>query len=203
METIPEPAAPSITGRTLLSRLRAETREDHERLERDLNLLRADLTLASYRNLVERFYGFYAPWEYEMTPMLPGNLAAFFEERRKVPKLWADLRFLGCESGNGLPLCQNLPGLSSMPRILGSWYVVEGATLGGQLISRHLERTLNLQNGCGYAFFSSYGSCVSAMWQAFRDVLLAYSPEQDDDLVVDSAVDTFRCLQRWLCRNSG
>jgi len=121
--------------RMILSRLRTETGQDHVRLEADLDLLRADMRLDSYRDLLARFYGFYVPWEREVTRNLPENLTDFFHERRKVPKLLADLEFLGRERVDGLPLCRSLPSLDSVPRILGSLYVVEGATLGGQLIS--------------------------------------------------------------------
>ena len=134
-----------------------------------------------------------------MLQHIPNSLAAFFNDRRKVPKLLADLEFLGYEAADRLPMCRSLPPLDSVPGILGSLYVVEGATLGGQLISRHLERTLGLREGRGYAFFSSYGPQVGSRWRSFRDVLLSCSTEQDDDRIVDSATATFRGMYAWLC----
>ena len=185
--------------RTLLARLRAETRQDHERLEADLVLLRADIELEWYRDLIARFYGFYVPWEQEVMRHIPSSLTAFFNERRKAPKLLADLEFLSYDAADGLPMCRSLPSLDSVPGILGSLYVVEGATLGGQLISRHLERTLGLREGRGYAFFSSYGPQVGSMWRSFRDLLLSCSTEHDEDRIVDSATATFRGIHAWLC----
>jgi heme oxygenase (biliverdin-IX-beta and delta-forming) len=198
-EMIPSIAARGKAERMLLSRLRAETRQDHERLEADLDLLRADMGLESYRELIARFYGFYTPWEHEVIRNLPDNLTAFFSDRRKVPMLLADLEFLGHEATDSLPLCRSLPPLDNVPRILGSLYVVEGATLGGQLISRHMEQALGLRDGRGYAFFSSYGSQVGNMWRTFRDLLLTASTAQDEDEIVGSATQTFRDIHAWLC----
>jgi heme oxygenase len=60
----------SAAPRTLLLRLKDETRDVHESLERDLDLLRPDLTLERYQSVVERFYGFYHPWENAVKPLL-------------------------------------------------------------------------------------------------------------------------------------
>jgi heme oxygenase (biliverdin-IX-beta and delta-forming) len=130
-EMSPVAVAGLTAERTLLSRLRLETLRDHRQLEADLDLLRPDIGLESYRNLIARFYGFYVPSEQEVMRNIPDSLTAFFNDRRKVPKLLADLKFLGCKAADCVPTCRSLPSLGSMPKILGSLYVVEGATLGG------------------------------------------------------------------------
>jgi heme oxygenase (biliverdin-IX-beta and delta-forming) len=77
---------------------------------------------------------------------------------------------------------------------------MEGATLGGQLISRHLEQALGLKDGNGYAFFSSYGQEVGAMWRGFREMLIQQSSTSADDAIVRGATDTFHAMHAWLCR---
>ena len=45
--------------------------------------------------------------------------------------------------------------------------MVEGATLGGQLLRRHLAPRLALTPERGLAYFAAYGDAVGPMWRAF------------------------------------
>jgi heme oxygenase len=189
------PAAP----RTLLLRLKDETRDVHESLERDLDLLRPDLTLERYRRIVERFYGFYQPWENAVNPLLTLHLPSFTEPRIKVPKLLEDLLYLDVRKPGKLPLCKKLPACVKWPNVLGALYVTEGATLGGQIISRQLEQMLGLSARRGSAFFSSYGLQVGSMWRTFCSLLQTHTPLDKEDLVIGAARETFVCMHQWLC----
>ena len=81
--------------------------------------------------------------------------------------------------------------------MLGALYVFEGATLGGQLISRHLEEKLGMRDGVGYRYYRSYGADVGRRWQEFRGLLLKQSMAGSDDAIVAAAVDTFERLRAW------
>jgi heme oxygenase len=188
------PAAP----RTLLLRLKSETRDVHESLERDLNLLRPDLTLERYRSIVELFYGFHQPWEQAIKPLVAEHLPDFVEPRTKIPKLLEDLAYLGSEPAK-LPVCKALPDCLEWPNLLGGLYVTEGATLGGQVISRQLEQMLGLSARRGTAFFSSYGLRVGPMWRSFCTTLQAQTPLEEEDVVVQAARETFIRMHAWLC----
>jgi heme oxygenase len=190
----------------LLDRLRAETAERHRAVERDLDLMRPDLTHAEWTRRVARFYGFYAPWEAAVERSLTGHdLAALAAERRKLPWLEADLTELQLKPDQraALPKCSHLPALDSPARVLGSMYVLEGATLGGQVISRHVEATLGLSDGRGYSFFRAYGDATAAMWRSFRQTLSAYAPLLDNDTMVESACETFDRFHNWLVDGRG
>lgn len=178
----------------LSARLRLETRAAHDRLERALPLTSADLTLARFRDLVGRFYGFHAVWEPSVGAALGDD--AFFDPRRKLALLIDDLEVLGVAPPR-LPLCTDLPPLGSPAAAIGALYVMEGATLGGTIIARHLERSLGLVGGRGYSFFVSYGPRVGSMWQAFRARLATLAP-RDADVVVDAAAACFAAFDRWL-----
>jgi heme oxygenase len=184
--------------RTLLLRLKSETRDEHESLERDLNLLRPDLTLERYRSIVELFYGFYQPWEHAIKPLVAEHLPDFVEERSKIPKLLEDLAYLESKPAN-LPVCKALPDCRQWPNLLGGLYVTEGATLGGQVISRQLEQMLGLSARRGTAFFSSYGIRVGPMWRSFCTTLQSQTPQESEDMVVQAARETFVSMHRWLC----
>jgi heme oxygenase len=190
----------------LLDRLRADTAERHQRVERDLNVMRPDLSRPDWTRLVGRFYGFYAPWEAAAARAADGGeIAALVAGRRKVAWLESDLTELDVTGPQreALPRCARLPALDSVARVLGSMYVLEGATLGGQFISRHVERTLGLTGGRGYSFFRAYGDRTASMWQSFRQTLLAFAPRLDTDSMVESACETFDRFHNWLLDGRG
>jgi heme oxygenase (biliverdin-IX-beta and delta-forming) len=81
----------------------------------------------------------------------------------------------------------------------GSLHVLEGSTLGGQVIAPRLERSLGFADGRGYTFFRSYGREVGAMWRGLGARLLAL-PAPAGEAAVGSAQLTFARLHGWLCR---
>ena len=81
-------------------------------------------------------------------------------------------------------------------------YVLEGSTLGGAIIARHVERELGLQVDTGCAFFRSYGRNVGRMWKEFGARLLAVSGPETDEIIIASANRTFEGLRTWLTRRS-
>jgi heme oxygenase len=54
--------------------------------------------------------------------------------------------------------------------LIGTLYVIEGATLGGEVISRCLKSHLELGPDSGGRFFHGYGDAVVTRhnWQTFR-----------------------------------
>jgi heme oxygenase (biliverdin-IX-beta and delta-forming) len=183
----------------ILQRLREETRAAHEAIERDLDALGAHASVERYRVLVTRFFGFYAVWEPQIGTALGDE--DFFAPRRKTHLLEQDLGVLGYDRSaiQALPRCRDLPPFPGLPETLGSLYVLEGSTLGGQVIARRLERSLGFADGRGYAFFRSYGREVGAMWRALGARLLAL-PLPAGEAAVGSAQLTFARLHSWLCR---
>lgn len=184
----------------LLESLKQQTHEQHSALEK-LNGLPA--TLPDYRALLESFYGFVAPWEDRVAERLPAS-DPIRAGRAKTPWLIADLIHFGysADAIAQLPRCSDLPAVSSREQILGAAYVLEGSTLGGQFISRHLAQMLGLSAGTGDRYFRSYGAQVGPMWQAFRQELLRCSSPTNDPVIVASAQDTFAKLHRWFAARS-
>ena len=66
--------------------------------------------------------------------------------RHKTPQRSQDLAALGVtpEALAQTPLCHGLPDLRSTTRLFGCLDVIEGATLGGQVVTRHLRASLAL-----------------------------------------------------------
>lgn len=178
----------------LLDMLKRETRASHEQLER-LNPL--PTTRADYAVQLAAFYGFVAPWEERLAAALPES-DPIRAGRAKTAWLASDLAYFGYDVA-AIPQASgaSLPSTASRPQILGAAYVLEGSTLGGQMISQHVERTFGFSGGEGYRFHRSYGPQVGAQWQAFRAELLRASSPETDPIIVQAARETFDLIHDW------
>ncbi|HYF66141.1 MAG TPA: biliverdin-producing heme oxygenase [Herpetosiphonaceae bacterium] len=191
----------------ILQEIKDATRAEHQALEATVDILGRLGSLEDYRALLARFWGFYAPLE----PLLHGRpewgeRAMDVAGRRKVPLIERDLRDLGATPASlaALPRCADLPAAASFARALGCMYVLEGATLGGQLISREVRGRLALtpERGCG--FFASYGDQVGPMWRAFQGWLLRSATDAESAReMMAGARDTFGAFGAWLRRGEG
>ena len=186
------------------AKLKDQTAEQHQRLEAKLDILTRLSSPQGYKSLLEQFYGFYLPLEIHLgSVMCPAGSLSNFTARRKTPLLEQDLLFLDLSERDlaELPQCQKLPTVESEAQAFGCLYVLEGATLGGQIISKYVADKLGYERDRGATFFKSYGAEVRAMWCGFVQALREYATAHDaDDEVVAAAVDTFDKFDQWLCR---
>ncbi len=205
-----EQAHKSDATTSILSRLRLETRAEHEAVEQVLDLMSATLTCQGYRQQLEQFYGFYKPLEKALhfrgdqwlnsvgeTPLSNAIRSALAVRLDKTTHLQQDLYHLGVTT-DMLPLCTDLPPLNTQAEVLGCLYVIEGATLGGRLIARHLSAALGVTPMRGGRFFEGYGDDTSRMWQGMRQLLVSASPNiETENSIVTNAIGTFACLRGW------
>lgn len=176
--------------------LRRATHDLHRELQGRLPLLAADLTQPRYTAIVAAFYGLYRPLETALTPQASCLPALQWERRRKVKALQHDLRMLGLSDAAiaALPASDHLPAIADVPAMLGCLYVVEGATLGGQIIRARLQTTLGVTETTGAAFFAGYGATTEPMWQAY---LRCLDRMADGERVQASAQATFAAFLAW------
>lgn len=144
------------------------------------------------------FLGFLEPLEQRISRLLTPS-HALFQGREKTGWLKEDLRSLGRSDAEiaAVPRCPSVPEVDNLARTIGALYVFEGATLGGQLIARHLETRLGFCDGAGYRYFRSYGPAVGRRWQEFRAWVAANSPPEDAEDTVAAARETFARLGDW------
>jgi heme oxygenase (biliverdin-IX-beta and delta-forming) len=183
----------------LLQRLKVETARAHDRIEEAFDLEAVTRSISAYRDLLGRLYGFHAVWE----PLVELALAdpEFSRKRQKVQFLRTDLRDLGM-NGDGiarLALCDPTVAMRTPAEAWGSMYVVEGSTLGGVIIARHIEHRLGLNRHSGCHYFRCYGTDVRPMWTSFGAKLLARCGPGEEEAVVAAACRTFETLHYWLC----
>jgi heme oxygenase len=184
----------------LLTRLRDRTRPHHEAVEREFGLFDKPWSPNTYRALLRRFLGYYEPLERRIEGAANWPALGFdWQRRRKAPLLERDLSSAGDspEFVSSLPRCTDLPNVRGLPQALGCLYVLEGATLGGQVVTRYLTEVPRLENVTWFSFFSSYGDKVGPMWREFGEFLLVQAKGADEAIVV-AACETFTTLAQWL-----
>ena len=150
------------------------TSASHTALEDQLPLMNADLSREDYCQFVSRFFGFYAPLEVQLLASPHWHQLAFdYAPRQKTPRLAQDLLALGRSDAAlaATPRCMDLPACTTPEQLLGCLYVIEGATLGGRTITRHLQTRLGLSPESGGAFFDGYGAQTGSHWKAFCTML--------------------------------
>ncbi len=186
-----------MTAPTLMARLREETKTDHEAAETAFDLPRRLESLWAYRRLLTSLYRFYLPLEEAIAGHLPDPLASS-GYCSKSTLLTDDLGVLEVEwaglSPSGLP-----PSIASASQAAGSLYVLEGASLGGQIIARLAIERLHLEPDRGVSFFHGHGSETGTRWAEFRLKMeeLGLSPEAQGEAVA-SAKSTFQAFQKLL-----
>jgi heme oxygenase len=187
----------TVGNASLAACLREATGPLHASIERTLSLATFELSFPVYRRILGAFLGFYTPLEARLVREATQSGDIDLLGREKVALLRKDLRTLGAtpEGLAALPLCRAVPRIDGMPRALGCMYVLEGATLGGQLIARRLNEHLGIDVHSGGAFFAAYGAETGAMWRAFVARLNRQPPPFDSTLA--AAVETFEQLQGW------
>lgn len=190
--------------RSVLSQLRRQTQPMHDALEAALDLLSPRMDRDRYAQRLEDFLGFYGP--YEESLHRSGELLALMSrerDRRKVPLLRDDLAFFGRTPDviESLPRCSRLPPMATGPQQLGCMYVIEGSTLGGQVVLRHLGPRLGISASAGGRFFNSYGRDVGTMWKSFlAELARGCATDEAGNEAVRAATSTFECLLAWFAR---
>lgn len=189
----------------ILERLKSESASHHDQVEANpyaKAIMAGTIDLNGYKTYLELFYGYIAPLERLAYGSEALEKSGYdLEVRRKTPMLERDLDELGVgqQERESLPLCSELPDLSTPEKLLGCFYVIEGSTMGGQMITKKLSQSLGLKPAEGLAYFYSYGPDARIRWGEFRERLLeAGQSEAAQDEIVQSAIRTFELLEQWL-----
>ncbi len=181
----------------VLSRLRAETRAAHEALEADLDIFRHLASDPGRRRLTRLFHGLHAGAEAVLAPWLAAVPGLDYERRRRGPVLDRDLAHFGEPAPAPCPM----PKPASRAEALGLLYVLEGSTLGGQVIRKRLQR--QGQTLDGVSFLDPYGAETGPRWKSFLEVLGRECPSERPETARAAArggLAGFTAARHWLCR---
>lgn len=182
----------------IISRLRRETAGDHEAVEGAMPLMTQQLDSNEYVACLGRMYGIVAAWEEQDYRETPSWLRDSLSERKRLGMLELDLAYFG---HNPPEERSTLPTIDDVPSLLGAMYVMEGSTLGGQQIARHVEKCMGLTTGFGNAYFVGHGDQTGRMWKEFCLMLETRVPEDDAEAVVQGAKAMFATFGGWMRRD--
>ena len=176
----------------LLQALRFETRPAHDQLEQNTfnqQLAAGTITEAATARFLAKMYGFLVPYEARLRQ---ASLGPEWEAntRQRAHLILEDLQ----QPASSLAVCADMPPLATWPQLLGAMYVVEGSTLGGQVIARQLAKA----NIPLRSYFSGYGERTGSLWKAFCQLLAQQATPATEAEIVQSASLTFQKLDAWL-----
>ncbi|MBS1687580.1 MAG: biliverdin-producing heme oxygenase [Bacteroidetes bacterium] len=182
-----------------IERLRAETKEAHQILEKTtIPLIKNATNKNEYIRLLSIFYSFYMAIEMQLDLYLDDEIIPAYTKRRKAASILNDIHYFAPHYP--VPgLCCSIPSITNQYEAIGVLYVLEGSTLGGKIISKMLKSNLLLEQDAGIRFFSGYGDDNERMWSLFINHIngLPFSPAQQQE-AAESAKNTFLLFRQWI-----
>lgn len=198
-------SASQLTSYNVRFRLREITAEAHRKVETAMALEERCTDLLAYRALLADLWGLYAPLEARLSTLRWDAAEIDFRQRMKTPWLRADLTMLGLSDIDieALPQATTLPSIQCPADGFGVLYVLEGASLGGQIIVRRIKSGLGLDQYTGARFFSSYGADVGERWRSFVATMNAFGNAEDRVQAMErAALATFDAFLLWFAEHS-
>lgn len=181
---------------SILEELKNQTRSEHDSIESTLNLLDPSMDEERYKKLLRGFYGFYQTAE----SYLRDHSGFYSQEKEKLESLRKDLIFFNINPESVEPISlEKIPHQRSED-VLGLLYVIEGSTLGGQVLCQHFHKKFGLKQGEGLNFFSGYGSQTMNNWKKTKahieEMVSSHKLNKGD--LIQAAKDSFNSLEKWL-----
>ena len=190
-----------INGEVDVHELRVMLREATAPVHRKLDahpvlkpLFDAKLNPAQYSLVLRCFHDFYS----QIQPILGRELShipVHYELTNRLPWLnqdLADLRQLGCGSAQATTF--SLPALNSSSAVIGALYVIEGSTLGAQVIAQQVRRSLGFHATWCARFFHGFGEVTLEHWRKYWDFATTLCEPAHYPHATDAAVALFECL---------
>ncbi|MGZ3145724.1 biliverdin-producing heme oxygenase [Lentzea chajnantorensis] len=178
----------------LLARLRTETRGAHHALEDDLGLSGRLTSPERYEEVLAAFLGFHEPLEEALAAAVTAQRLPW-SVLPGADLLAADLRDSGWSPARIASLPRSAaPDVESLPALVGSLYVVEGARLGGQLITRWVAGALG---PVPVSFFAGDGDARRRL-RRFGELAGQVLPPQDVPAACAAANRHFELFRDWV-----
>ena len=191
----------SENQKLFLTNLRQTTAKSHKQLEENYYskaIQEPSVTLQNYQTYIARLYGIILASEHDVFPVLT-SLISDIGQRYKADFIVNDL------TNTGIPISEvkDLPvynfTVSSAAQALGIMYVLEGSTLGGKFLYKHINKILGLNAENGASYFWGYGQQTGPLWNNFITIVSNYAVEKNcEDEIIASAVQTFSNIDLWL-----
>ncbi|SDI57639.1 biliverdin-producing heme oxygenase [Mucilaginibacter sp. P25] len=168
----------------------------HDQLEQKMfvgQIMDGSLTFEQYHNILMVNYTTHAAVEDFLFTHLSDELRRKLdiENRVKLPALLRDFEEINSTVSNNSAEAPEYIDLSSDAAILGAMYVLEGSTLGGNVIAKRLKTNEQLlPYNLNYHYYQVYGDQLGLKWKQFLEVLNAI-PENEHEAAIKNAVNLF------------
>jgi heme oxygenase len=189
----------SIASEGLPAVLRAATRHAHHVIDHHpllAPLVLPGLQLEHYLRVLRTFLWIHTPLQETFARAIE-QVGGRYDLADRVSWLRADLVHLGA----GVALSEHgwqPPLLRDAAELVGVLYVVEGSTLGGQVIARRVEASLGLGPAHGATFFNGWGAQTEARWSDFWRFAASICPPSGYQAAAIAAVNFFDVLKQSL-----
>ncbi|KAA0127043.1 biliverdin-producing heme oxygenase [Chryseobacterium sp. SN22] len=174
--------------------LKQHTAAYHDAAEKLFNskkIFDRTFTLEDYKKIIGTNYLMLLHSEDRIFSSLSGDLAERLqlEDRKKLPLIEKDLASLSLKNRTA----DHELEFTSENEALGALYVIEGSTLGGNVIAKQLSKTEGFE-GVTFNFFGCYRENTGPMWKNFKEVLDTKVDEQNYDEVLSGAKKLYTFL---------
>lgn len=184
-----------------LKDLRQQTGESHTRLEENefsKAILTPSVTLADYQVYIAKLYGVTIACENDIFPLLAEDFPDL-EGRYKSQLILEDLLKTGFSAEEIASLPVYKFESATLGAALGVMYVLEGSTLGGRILYKHMNQNLGLDAENGASYFWGYGQDTGSFWKVFITKFADLAAGQNcENEVISNAVSTFDEIGNWL-----
>lgn len=160
--------------------LKSQTKELHDKVEASMNsnkIFDQTYTIEDYKNLLQQNALLIAKYEQAAIEVLNEELGTSLEldKRVKAEVMQTELAKLGLQYDPSVQ--QDNAGISAA-KALGILYVIEGSTLGGNVIARALSKNEAFKD-VSFNYFSFYKDQTGPMWTKFKTVLDEYVTSEE------------------------
>ena len=181
---------------TMHERLRQSARQLHDDVEKAVDVSGRISSFDGYVDLLGRLWCLHAGFE---RALQQHDLAVFSvdqDARRRSQWLVDDLQALTGRPPSRLPVVITFDDAASA---LGALYVLEGSTLGGQILLKQVTSAFPVSSVHGARFFTGHGDRTGAMWKEFLGTLARVIPDSPTgDQVERGAVLSFETVKHVL-----
>ncbi|EDP94777.1 biliverdin-producing heme oxygenase [Kordia algicida OT-1] len=182
----------------LLQRIKEETKTNHQNVEKVLvEELKNLASLDAYASLLERLHAFYNPIEKKLQTKIKASVIPDISARQHVENLRKDIEIIR-KNAVVTNETTSTVHIENTSYALGVLYVIEGSTLGGQIITKMLDKHLSVSTINANNYFNSYGDNTPEMWSKFKNYVLNPTLKIDQELMIQGAKDIFASLQNHL-----
>ncbi len=189
-----------------IENLRASSADCHKQLELNslsLALLSDTVNQSIYCTYLARLYRFVKGFEQYVYPEL-GQYFLNINDRKKAQFIEGDLKahHIAIDKDTLLEEALFRDTYTDVYVAAGSLYVLEGSTLGGQIIVKHLQKTMP-SGFVNTAYFSGYQQRTGSMWKEFLQQLTALpQSKQQEQQIISGAITTFKIIDGLLSNNN-